>query len=262
MAFANKVDGRSYAHVLGGSTAWKGAQDVGSNRVSSSRPVMKKIKKYSSIVFTNRSASIVSSSNCHRLKDGDNKVFNSSWDKAVPIENINLQNRFQVLSSLDQSLVEFEENVLSGTSTVVNNHFPKRDMEKSRFFGHSSSNDGNQAIASESVAHKKCCEQIGTKFGCIPVGEITLFNGTYTYWKEIPNIIQTHKLIRSSALPNFFGLRIPVGTSLKVGTWRHYLSDYFDQQLPDLIKFGFRLDFDRSTMLGVTEDFHPSAKNC
>ena len=54
-------------------------------------------------------------------------------------------------------------------------------------------------------------------------------------------------------------MRIPVDTSLKVDTRRHYLFNYFDQQLPDLIEFGFPLDFDRTTTLGVTEDNHPSA---
>ena len=101
------------------------------------------------------------------------------------------------------------------------------------------------------MAHKICCEQIGSKFGCILVREIALFSGTPTYWKEIPNIIQAHKLIRNSGLPNFLGLRIPVATRLNVGTWRHYLSDYFDQQLSDLIEFGFPLDFDRNRVLRV-----------
>ena len=120
--------------------------------------------------------------------------------------------------------------------------------------------DDDWAMNNESVAHKKCCEQIGSKFGCIPVSEIASFNGTPMYWKEVPNIIQAHKLIRNSGLPNFLGLRIPVATRLKVDTWRYYLSDYFDHQLSDLIQFGFPLDFDRDRVLGLTEDNHPSAK--
>ena len=65
------------------------------------------------------------------------------------------------------------------------------------------------------------CEQIGTKFGCIPSNHISLFDGTPTYWEKIPDIIQAHKLIRDSGLPNFLGLHIPVGTRLKVQNWRH-----------------------------------------
>ena len=39
------------------------------------------------------------------------------------------------------------------------------------------------------------------------------------------------------------------------------LSDYYDQQLLNLRQFGFPLDFDRSTILGVTENNHTSALN-
>ena len=45
---------------------------------------------------------------------------------------------------------------------------------------------------------------------------------------------------------------------MNVDSWRS--SDYFDQQLPDLIEFGFPLDFDTTRVLGVIEDNHPSAK--
>ena len=41
-------------------------------------------------------------------------------------------------------------------------------------------------------------------------------------------------------------------TNLNVATWRSYLSDYFDQQLPDLIEFGFPRDFDRKVSLAST----------
>ena len=164
------------------------------------------------------------------------------------------------MSSLDKVPVQFEDDALSGTSTVVTNIFPNPAAGKSRFFGHSTGTEDQQVMINESVAHKKCREQIGSKFGCIPVSEIVSFDGTPTYLKEVPNIIQAHNLIRNSGLPNFLGLRIPVATRLKVDTWRYYLSDYFDQQLPDLIQFVFPLDFDRDRVLGLTEDNHPSAK--
>ena len=37
------------------------------------------------------------------------------------------------------------------------------------------------------------------------------------------------------------------------------IRDYFDQQLPDLIEFGFPLDFDRAGTLGQILDNHTSA---
>ena len=76
----------------------------------------------------------------------------------------------------------------------------------------------------------------------------------------IPDVLTAHKLIRQSGLPNFLGLHIPVRTNLKINSWRKHLVDYFDQQLPDLIKFRFPLDFDRSRDLQSTFVNHASAR--
>ena len=46
---------------------------------------------------------------------------------------------------------------------------------------------------------------------------------------------------------------------MKVDQWRYYLRGYFDQQLPDLIKFGFPLVFDRTNVLRQTLDNHTLA---
>ena len=108
--------------------------------------------------------------------------------------------------------------------------------------------------------YQKCKDQIGTKFGCVPLAPIYVYKGPTTYWHAIPDILTAHKLIRQSGLPNFLGLRIPVRTNLNVNSWRHHLVDYFDQQLPDLIEFGFPLDFDRSRDLQITFVNHASAR--
>ena len=55
------------------------------------------------------------------------------------------------------------------------------------------------------------------------------------------------------------GIRIPVNTQLKVEAWKHHLKSYWDQQLIDLIQYGFPLDFDRNCTLGETRDSHTSA---
>ena len=54
-------------------------------------------------------------------------------------------------------------------------------------------------------------------------------------------------------------MRIPVNTNLNVSNWRRNLCDYFDQQLLDLIQFGFSLDFDRNVSLCSTHHNHASA---
>ena len=106
----------------------------------------------------------------------------------------------------------------------------------------------------------KAKPQIGTAFGCLSLSGITFLNGDPTYYDKIPDIIQAHRLVRQSGLPNFLGLRIQIQTQLNVPCWRYYLRDYFDQQLPDLIQFGFPLDFDRNCILGHTLDNHTSAE--
>ena len=103
----------------------------------------------------------------------------------------------------------------------------------------------------------KCKVQIGTKFGCIPL--TPMYKGESRVWDPIPDVITAHKLIKATGIPNFLGLCIPIITNLNVSNWRKYLDDYFDQQLPDLIEFGFPLDFDRSRDLQSTFVNHASA---
>ena len=68
-------------------------------------------------------------------------------------------------------------------------------------------------------------------------------------------------MIKASQLPNYLGLRIPVVTNLNVPAWRKYLCNYFDQQLVNLIQYGFPLDFDRTRKLESTLQNHASARN-
>ena len=163
-----------------------------------------------------------------------------------------------MLESLNSDSVDLADDCANNSLPLISPGF-KRTSGKSRFLGHSVLKKQHVPFHDTEV-FRNMCEQIGTKFGCIPSNHIALFDGTPTYWEKIPDIIQAHKLIRDSGLPNFLGMRIPVSTRLKVENWRHYLAEYFDQQLPDLIEFGFPLDFDRKQALGFTEDNHPSAK--
>ena len=55
-------------------------------------------------------------------------------------------------------------------------------------------------------------------------------------------------------------MRIPTyKTNLNVLNWKKHLADYFYQQLPDLIQFGFPLDFDRNLELCSTHQNNASA---
>ena len=63
------------------------------------------------------------------------------------------------------------------------------------------------------------------------------------------DLLWLHKKLRTDGKHNFAGLQIPICSMLDYEKWSNYLGDYWDWQLPLLIKFGFLLDFDRD---GVT----------
>ena len=104
----------------------------------------------------------------------------------------------------------------------------------------------------------KSLQQLGSEFGCIPHGEFNLYTGSPVFWQLVPDITQAHNLVRASGVPNFGGQRIPIKSDLNVPSWRQHLCDYFDQQLVDLIQYGFSLSFDRILHLLSTFKNHAS----
>ena len=97
------------------------------------------------------------------------------------------------------------------------------------------------------------------KFGFILMGELTL------PVKNSPSQLDTdplnlHKIIKKSGTHNFLGPQIQIKSQLNPDAWDHLLKDYWDKQLPYLIRYGFPLDFDRSTPLKQEGDNHNSAK--
>ena len=91
------------------------------------------------------------------------------------------------------------------------------------------------------------------------MSNLKLYQGPQITWGTTPSILQAHKLIRQSGVPNFLNCRIPVQTQFHPDRWRHYLTDYWDQQFPDLIQYGFPLDFDRNFPLSLSKTNHTSA---
>ena len=98
-------------------------------------------------------------------------------------------------------------------------------------------------------------------FGFIPKSSLKLYAGPTVSWNEPPDILQAHTLIKASKLPNHMGCRIPVNSGLNIPKWRHYLANYWDQQLCDLLEYGFPLDFDRECPLNSVEENHTSAND-
>ena len=56
------------------------------------------------------------------------------------------------------------------------------------------------------------------------------YQGTSKVWYSIFSVLQAHKMIRNSGIPNLLGLHIPVKTNFKVSSWRKHLCDYCDKQ--------------------------------
>ena len=107
--------------------------------------------------------------------------------------------------------------------------------------------------------HMACLAQNGGDFGYIPLNDLKVYEGPDIVWKKVPDIIEAHKIIRNSGVPNFLKSRIPVPTQLNPQRWYFHLQDYWDKQLPDLIYYGFPLDFDRNSILQPTYQNHTSA---
>ena len=76
---------------------------------------------------------------------------------------------------------------------------------------------------------------------------------------ECNDILQLHRMLRKDGRHNYKGLQIPVPSKLNPEAWHKYLQQYWDRQLPLLIKFGFLLNFDRDSVLTSQNINHKSA---
>ena len=117
--------------------------------------------------------------------------------------------------------------------------------------------------ANESILEPlpECTAQLGSNFGAMSLTPLQKYTGPPTHNSVINDPLLLHKRVRKSGLPNYMGIWVPVATNLNIANWRHFLVDYWDDQLVDLLEFGFPLDFDRSFKLMSVEDNHKSAKD-
>ena len=70
---------------------------------------------------------------------------------------------------------------------------------------------------------------------------------------------EIHALVRATGKYNYMGARTPVNSQLNVAAWKAELGNYWDQQLLQLIEFGFPLDFNRHCPLKFEGENHASA---
>ena len=142
------------------------------------------------------------------------------------------------------------------TATEIRTHFSDSGKAFDKNCVLNSTNNAEQfqhvLTADTETVHK-------SGFGFVPFKPLRLYTGDPVYYQTIPDIISTHLMIKNSGFPNFLKCHIPVKSNLNVDRWRSHLADYWDQQLLDLLEYGFPIDFDRNCPLVSTFVNHTSA---
>ena len=95
-------------------------------------------------------------------------------------------------------------------------------------------------------------------FGFIPLSDFILpSDESISEYVSCP--IECHRKVKASGNMNFLKCRIPVQSQLNIVEWETQLQGYWDVQLIQLLKFGFPLDFNRSSVLRHDNKNHTSA---
>ena len=97
------------------------------------------------------------------------------------------------------------------------------------------------------------------KFGFIPLGTLKVPESCQPKHSNC-NPIDLHKMVKDSGDYNFMKSQITVKFQLNPDVWESLLTDYWDNQLCSLIRFGFPLDFQWDNPLRSHLDNHTSAK--
>ena len=119
----------------------------------------------------------------------------------------------------------------------------------------------SKRIREAKAAHEndKCIQQNRPLFGFIPIYGLKSRIYDHSNNSIGTDIIELHKKLRADGRPNYMGLQIPLASNLNYVKWAAYLDQYWDWQLPLLIKYGFPLDFDRSHVVHTEKINHRSA---
>ena len=97
------------------------------------------------------------------------------------------------------------------------------------------------------------------QFGFVPLSNLVVSSNQGHIGGKVLDPIAQHFAVKAYGVPNFLGARIPIVSQLNVNEWEHELVDYWDQQLLQLIKFGFPLSFNRDCKLFTDKKNHSSA---
>ena len=98
-------------------------------------------------------------------------------------------------------------------------------------------------------------------FGFIPMGEFQLSESREIHEMSPYCPIKAHFTVKQHQKPNYLDARLKVDSQLNLDAWKNHLSDYWDNQLIDLLYFRFPLDFNRNCPLKWEGVNHNSATN-
>ena len=114
-------------------------------------------------------------------------------------------------------------------------------------------------LARGAIGNKNFMAQNKQFFGFIPIyGLHSPIDDTNTN-SVCRDILLLHEVLCQDGRHNYEGLQIPVHSQLKFGKWEFYLQDYWDWQLPLLIKYGFPLNYNRDLAIQNEEINRKSA---
>ena len=119
--------------------------------------------------------------------------------------------------------------------------------------------DIKMQVARKSEDNWLCMQQNTPAFGFIPIYGLGSRVIDRKQGSVCTDILQLHHILRSDGRYNYTGLQIPVPSKLNYDVWSKYLTEYWDWQLPLLIKYGFPLDFDRHSRITSERINHKSA---
>ena len=114
-------------------------------------------------------------------------------------------------------------------------------------------------LARGATKNKNFLEQNKHFFGFIPIYGLRNRIQDENSNSVCTDILALHKLLRQDDRHNYEGLQVPVHSQLNFVKWKSYLQDYWDWQLPLLIKYGFPLDYNRCHNIQSEKINHKSA---
>ena len=96
-------------------------------------------------------------------------------------------------------------------------------------------------------------------FGFVQLNNLVMPHDIDHIGDKVIDPVEQHLKVRPFGVPNFLGERIPVRSQLNVPEWKEAFKNYWDQQLIQLVEFGFLLDFNRNSVLRHDDKNHSSA---